>query len=104
MAYDTLYMKAISILRDKNIYKDGSITEMKVWKIPVSIQYPFGFRYSFFYVKNGKVLVGYDNHFPKGPHVHYGYEERQYAFKSIDELIKDFEQDVERIKNESEKI
>ena len=55
-----------------------------------------GFRYSFFAVRDGVVLVGYDNHVPKGHHRHFGGKQEPYAFEGLDKLRADFKRDLER--------
>ncbi len=84
-------------LHQKIFNEDSSIVEMKVWKVRKSPQYPLGVRYSLYWVKNGKTIVGYDNHFPKGPHRHYGNSEEEYAFENIKKLIADFKNDLQRM-------
>ena len=36
------------------------------------------------------MIVGFDNHKPKGHHMHIGTKEELYAFKDVDSLIEDF--------------
>ena len=36
------------------------------------------------------MLVGVDNHKPKGPHLHLGKEERPFPYTDDDQLLKDF--------------
>lgn len=69
---------------------------MIVWDIGVSRRYPMGFKYRFFYVKQGKVVVGYDNHSPKGPHRHIKGREESYALESQEKVLADFKEDVRR--------
>ena len=40
--------------------------------------------------ETGKVLVGFDNHKPKGHHFHYEGRESSYKFKDVDTLLEDF--------------
>ncbi|MBI2337237.1 MAG: hypothetical protein HYU97_10815 [Deltaproteobacteria bacterium] len=89
-------MKARLLLYEKFINYDGSIVEMKVWKVVKTSYYPLGVRYSLFWIKEGKILVGYDNHFPKGPHRHYGELEEEYEWVSVQKLIEDFKNDLKR--------
>ncbi len=60
----------------------------------------------FVFFKQGQVIVGYDNHYPKGPHKHIHGIEYPYEFTDIHKLLDDFLKDKqvyeERIKNESE--
>jgi len=52
------------------------IAEIKVWEVPRSIGYPEARKFSLFFTVDGDVLVGIDNHRPKGPHVHHHGQER----------------------------
>ena len=69
-----------------------AIAELKVWRIPVSIDFPEGTKYSMFLVEKstGLVLVGFDNHKPKGPHIHLREKEIEYTFTDSKNLINDF--------------
>lgn len=69
-----------------------AIAEIKVWNVPCSVHYPEGLKYSLFLVsrESGQVILGFDNHKPKGPHLHYQGKELTYLFLGIDQLIDDF--------------
>jgi hypothetical protein len=88
--------KAVEILHDKVRTVDGVVVEFKVWQVTRSAQYPEGFKYSFFATRKGVVLVGYDNHRPKGHHRHFGGVEEAYAFDGLEKLRADFRRDLER--------
>lgn len=88
-------MKAEPFLREKRILVNKSsgelaIAELKIWKIAKSKDYPEGIKFSLFLVCNGQVLVGIDNHRPKGPHLHLSGQEIPYLFKNERDLIDDF--------------
>ena len=87
--------KATRILHEKIRTAEGIIVEFTVWQVTGSVQYPEGFKYSFFAVRNGVVLVGYDNHRPKGHHRHFGGTEEAYEFTGLDKLRADFSSDLE---------
>ena len=61
----------------------------------MSQYFPEGVKYSFFAVQAGLVLVGYDNHRPKGHHRHFLGKEESYVFSDFDELGSDFKKDLE---------
>ena len=84
------------ILHTKVVLGRGVIVEMKVWELPHSDRYPDGYKYSLYGVYGGKVLVGYDNHHPKGHHRHIGSLEEEYHFSSLENLKNDFKADLER--------
>jgi hypothetical protein len=91
-------MKAALLLHEKIINDDSSIVEMKVWSMAKSSAYPLGVKYSLYWVRDQKIIAGYDNHFPKGPHRHYGNKEETYEFVSVQKLLEDFKQDLRRLK------
>jgi len=94
-------MKATLIIRDRLIFQDGAILEVKVWRVPVSVPPGSHFlKYSLFYGRPGERIVGYDNERGKGDHRHYGDHEENYAFVSIEKLMADFRRDVERERGE----
>lgn len=67
-----------------------AIAEIRVWKIPRSVHYPDGRKFSLFLVLAGKVIVGIDNHRPKGPHLHRSNDESVYEYTDDKALIEDF--------------
>jgi len=64
-------MKARLVWHKKKIYEDESILEIKIWQIPKSEKFPFGYKYSFVYIQKGVRVIGYDNAEGKGDHRHF---------------------------------
>ena len=96
-------MKARRIFHDKAIFPDGAIVEMTIWQLPeTSVERPHGLKYSLYYGRHGRRLVGYDNERGKGDHKHVLEMEYGYAFIDVDTLVADFLADVERIRYEGE--
>jgi hypothetical protein len=86
---------AVLVLAEKQLLDDGAIIEIKVWKLPEpTVERPHGFKYSLFFGRNGRRLVGYDNEKGKGDHRHYGRREEPYVFVSLEKLINDFQADI----------
>jgi len=87
--------KAVLFLSTKQALNSGLLVERKIWKIAKSAQYPLGIKYRLVLVdpKEHQVILLYDNHSPKGPHVHWEGKERDYQFKSVTELLNDFFQE-----------
>jgi hypothetical protein len=88
-------VKAEPLFREKRILMNrvsgqGAVAELKVWSVPKSKDYPEGRKFSLFLVSAGEVVVGMDNHKPKGPHLHLGDRELPYFFTGIEALIRDF--------------
>ncbi len=76
---------------------DGSIDERVIWQVPRSHRQPEGIRYRLAYIRKGgeSPSVLYDNHHPKGHHKHLDGAEFPYEFKGLENLIEDFEKDIE---------
>jgi hypothetical protein len=88
-------MKARLVFHEKRLVwssklNSAGILELKVWDVPKSEEYPAGRKFSLFLVAHGEVIVGVDNHKPKGPHLHLGEEERPFHYVDEDQLLKDF--------------
>ena len=93
-------LNAELIFRDKFIYADGAIREMIIWKLPeIDAERPHGLKYSLFYGFPGSRLIGYDNELGKGDHRHYEDREEAYKFSSVEQLVLDFETDINRLRS-----
>ena len=80
---------------EKSVDKLGNTVEMKVWKVPMSVQIPHGYKYSLVYIVSGKRVIGYDNAEGKRDHKHIGEREYGYRFEGMRRLVRDFQRDVE---------
>lgn len=94
-------MKAELVTRERIVFGDGAIMEIRIWRVPVKVPPSQHFlKYSLFYGRPGERQVGYDNERGKGDHRHYGSREESYRFVSIEQLLADFRRDVEVIRGE----
>lgn len=86
-------------IRAFKLYRQGYIMEVAIYQVPSNTKTPHGYRFRCFLVDpvNGKELVGYDNHWPKGSHRHFRGIEEPYTFHSIEQLLQDFERDCIRV-------
>jgi hypothetical protein len=73
-----------------------AIFETVVWKVPKSKEYIEGIKYRAWLCENGETLFGFDNHKPKGPHLHIRDTEVGYLFRGYDELMKDIKVMIEK--------
>lgn len=91
-----VYSAKITLIRQ--ITQEVAIAELKIWEVIKSKDYPEGLKYSLFCVlkETGDIIIGFDNHRPKGHHKHQYRRESVYDFKSIDELIDDFWNEVSK--------
>jgi hypothetical protein len=84
------FQRKVTLIHGRSM--EVAVAELKVWDVPVSAHYPEGLKYSMFLVakESGQVIVGFDNHKPKGPHLHHHGKEVAYEFRGVDKLIEDF--------------
>ncbi|MEO7850908.1 MAG: DUF6516 family protein [Rubrivivax sp.] len=89
-------MDAVPLARAKEVREDGSIVEVVIWQLPEPLP-PCKHRYKYrlYFGAAGVSRVRYDNERGKGDHRHIGEQEFDYAFTSIENLLKDFQTDVE---------
>ena len=74
---------------------DGSILQLVVWELPKPLPgSDHRYKYRFYYGRERKTLVRYDNERGKGDHRHYGNREESYTFRDLDTLLQDFLRDV----------
>ncbi len=84
-------MKAVLLLRSKQVLADGAILEMVLWRLPHPVAGSRHlYKYRLYYGRGGVRIVGYDNERPKGDHRHLDGKESRYLFTSVDQLVSDF--------------
>ena len=92
-------MKATRLFDQRIDYDDGSIVEMVLWRVPSPVPPSLhDLKYSLFYGRRGARGVGYDNERGKGDHRHFLGVETGYVFKSVEQLMADFWQDVRTLR------
>ena len=96
--------KARLIYRAKLVYPDGAIREMVLWRLPAKTpDRPHGLKYRLYYGDaQGRCLVRYDNESGKGDHRHVGDREEPYRFSTVEQLIEDFQRDIDRCREGSD--
>jgi hypothetical protein len=90
------YMKARLVAKSKEMRDDGAIVEVAIWEVPEPLlpsTHPY--KYRLYFGTPGKDRVRYDNERGKGDHRHVGNKEERYLFISIEQLLDDFEADVQ---------
>lgn len=89
-------MQATLIARAKEVRDDGSVLEIVVWRIAEPLHPCTHFyKYRLYFGANGQCRVRYDNERGKGDHRHFNDVEAPYIFVSINQLLSDFQHDVE---------
>jgi hypothetical protein len=70
------------IFEDKEVLEDGSIIEMRIWRVPSPVPpSAHSLKYSLFYGRPGELAVLFDNERGKGDHRHIGEVESAYRFE-----------------------
>lgn len=87
-------MRAQRILHQKVIlnHQDGkrqAIFEFVIWQVQRTKEYPQGIKYRAWLAEEGKTIFGFDNHNPKGPHLHIGEQEVGYVYRGLQALRED---------------
>jgi Family of unknown function (DUF6516) len=90
-------MKAISIMRERISLDDDSFVELVVWKLPKPLAgSAHDFKYRLALVSHDVCVRRYDNEAGKGDHKHVGEVESNYTFRGLEQLQRDFWDDVEQ--------
>jgi hypothetical protein len=77
---------------------NGAIISMVIWRLPsASEERPHALKYRLHCGRGDECIVRYDNETGKGDHIHYGMVEKSYHFTTMDSLILDFHNDVQRL-------
>lgn len=95
-------MKAVQLVSTRITYSESAFTELVLWQLPKPVEGSVhGFKYRLAYVVHGVCVLRYDNEAGKGDHRHVGGAERPYPFTTPEQLIADFQRDIERWNNEN---
>lgn len=79
------------------VLAEDAFVEVAIWRVREPLrpaEHPFKYRLA--YVVAGKCVLRYDNERGKGDHRHFGPLQAPYAFSTPDQLLTDFEADIER--------
>ena len=89
------HMPATLVAKAKEVRDDGSIVEIVIWELTVAVPpCAHGFKYRLFFGSAGVCRVRYDNERGKGDHRHVAGREEHYVFTTLEQLLVDFERDV----------
>lgn len=91
---------ATLIAKAKEVRDDGSIIEIVVWQVPEPlVPCTHSYKYRLYFGAGGDCYIRYDNERGKGDHRHVAGVEEPYAFESLDQLLTDFQTDIENWSN-----
>lgn len=95
-------MKAVQLVSTRITYSETAFAELVLWRLPKAVAgSAHGFKYRLAYVVRGECVLRYDNEVGKGDHKHFGGIESAYDFTTPDQLIADFQSDIERWNDEN---
>ena len=95
-------MKATQLLDSRIVYAEEMFAELVIWQLQEPVAgATHQYKYRLAYVVRGECVLRYDNEAGKGDHRHFGNDQSQYVFRSVDRLVDDFLDDVERWRNEN---
>ena len=92
-------MKARLVARERRRIGQNGFADLLIWRVPHPVEGSrHDFKYSLAFVHREVCVVRYDNERGKGDHRHYLDVEERYAFTSLEQLVADFEADVNRLR------
>ncbi|MGH8457016.1 MAG: toxin-antitoxin system TumE family protein [Stenotrophobium sp.] len=95
-------MKAALLVQNRIQYTEAAFADLVLWQVPKPVKgSAHTYKYRLAYVVNSVCVLRYDNEAGKGDHKHIGAAQRPYAFKSVEQLVADFQRDIVRWNNEN---
>jgi hypothetical protein len=95
-------MQAARIVSTRIVYSESAFAELVLWLLPRPLSgYTHNYKYRLASVVQGKCVLRYDNETGKGDHRHVDGKESAYGFTTPEQLIADFQEDIERWQDEN---
>ena len=95
-------MKATELFRQRIVYAENRFAELMLWRLPKPVAgSTHSFKYRLAYVVNEVCVLRYDNEAGKGDHRHWNDNENEYEFSDPEQLLADFQKDIERWDHEN---
>jgi hypothetical protein len=95
-------MKAREIFNRRVSVSEASFAELVLWEVPEPLSgSAHRYKYRLAFVAAGECVLRYDNESGKGDHKHIRGKETKYRFATVDKLVADFFEDVERWRDEN---
>ena len=94
-------MRAVELLRRRIVYSETAFAELVLWQLSKPLpgsMHPY--KCSVAYGVRNVCVLRYDSEAGKGDHRHFRGRERPYGFVGIEELLSNFQRDIERIQRE----
>lgn len=95
-------MKATQLVRNRIAYSDTVFAEIVVWHLAHPVPgSDHLYKYRLAYVVDGECLLRFDNEAGKGDHRHIRGREHEYVFRSLENLLSDFQKEIRRLNREN---
>lgn len=95
-------MRAVELFRQRVVFAESRFAELVLWQVPKPVAgSTHSFKYRLAYVVKGECVVRYDNEAGKGDHRHWHGKESAYGFTTPEQLLSDFQRDIERWNHEN---
>jgi len=95
-------MKAVQLVSTRIVYTESAFAELVLWHLPERLEgSKHDYKYRLAYVVCGECVLRYDNEAGKGDHKHFGEAQTPYDFSTPEQLIADFQRDIERWNHEN---
>lgn len=95
-------MKAKELVRTRIVYSDSAFAELVLWELASPLPgAKHAYKYRLAFVVKGKCIFRYDNESGKGDHRHIRGKEHRYQFSTPEQLLADFQRDIERWMHEN---
>ena len=95
-------MKATKLIHRKRPQAENAFYEFIIWRVSESVPgSDHNFKYRLAYVVNNECVLRYYNESGKGDHRHFGDIQSAYLFTTLEQLIADFRNDIERWHHEN---
>lgn len=89
------------LIDHREVTDNGDIIVIRVWRVPKTSDFPNGIKYSMVFVHyegdEPKAVLRYDNEKGKSHHRHWFGKEEPIEFVSLEELVRKFWLDVEKV-------
>jgi hypothetical protein len=84
------------LLQERLILGETRFAEIVVWEVPNPVPgSSHNFKYRLAFVVNEVCVLRFDNETGKGDHKHLGGEEQHYVFGSLEQLVRDFWNEID---------
>lgn len=94
-------MKVRLLLRERHVLSESRFAEIVIWELPRAAPGSrHRFKYRLAFVVDGICVLRFDNETGKSDHKHLGTREMRYVFRSVEQVVSDFWNEIDRWSSE----